>query len=60
MKDNPIENGSRLWNYVPTPEEIDRECARIREGWPEARWERECPTKPVEISEVNLATQEAA
>ena len=27
--------------YVPTLEEIAEECARIREGWSEERWERQ-------------------
>ena len=27
--------------YVPTPEEIAAECAKIREGWSEERWERQ-------------------
>ena len=27
--------------YVPTLEEIADECAKIREGWSEERWERQ-------------------
>ena len=27
--------------YVPTLEEIAEECAKIREGWSEERWERQ-------------------
>ena len=27
--------------YVPTPEEIARVCAEIREGWSDERWERQ-------------------
>jgi hypothetical protein len=29
--------------YTPTPEEIKRVCAEIREGWNQLRWEREVP-----------------
>ena len=25
-------------NYVPTPEQIKEECAKIREGWDERKW----------------------
>jgi len=27
--------------YTPTPDEIARVCAEIREGWSEERWERQ-------------------
>tara|TARA_R110000824_G_scaffold394392_1_gene594146 strand:- start:1513 stop:1698 length:186 start_codon:yes stop_codon:yes gene_type:complete len=27
--------------YVPTPEDIIRVCAEIREGWSKERWERQ-------------------
>jgi len=27
--------------YIPTPDEIAEECAKIREGWSEERWERQ-------------------
>ena len=27
--------------YVPTPEDIIRGCAEIREGWSQERWDRQ-------------------
>lgn len=37
-KEPPVADKQR---FVPTPEEIAEECAKIREGWSKERWERQ-------------------
>ena len=37
---------SQRERYVPTPDEIREECARIREGWSKERWAKQSGPKP--------------
>ena len=42
--------------YTPTPEENVAECAKIREGWTEARWRRQRETKDWEVPVIKSKT----
>jgi hypothetical protein len=37
---------SQRERYIPTPEEIRIECAKIRDGWSEERWSRQTGPTP--------------
>jgi hypothetical protein len=42
--------------YIPTPDEIAEECAKIREGWTEERWRRQRETKDWEVPVIEAKT----
>jgi len=41
--------------YTPTPEEIQEECLKIREGWSKERWARERGPTPWSIPIISSA-----
>jgi hypothetical protein len=42
--------------YIPTPDEIAEECAKIREGWSEERWRRQRETRDWEVPVIKVKT----